>query len=173
MFNHVTMTLILPPGLTQLPSYSYCPLQVNIQCKSSLLRCYADGSRLCNSRSSDVQPQVEEQALWKRGGSVSPKVFGYTFDYDDKLAWANKHNIAPEETPYIRIQIARDEIVKRLPKGHRRLAVVQDDISEVLCLVIGHNKTEEELAKTKDPKILEMFQKVLGEERQPQWFLQI
>lgn len=96
--------------------------------------------------------------------------FGYTFDTDDKLAWADKHNIAPGVEPYYRVDKVRSEIAKRLPKGHRRLAIVHDGISPVSCIVIGLNRTKEEIAKTKDQELLQVFRKVVGEEREPKWY---
>ncbi|PPQ92941.1 hypothetical protein CVT25_000105 [Psilocybe cyanescens] len=122
--------------------------------------------------SSAEQPQVQEQALWKRGGPVPEKVFGFIFSHNRKLAWANKHNIAPEQPEYIRVQLAWNAIARQLPTGHRRLALVHDDKSPVICLVIANNKSETEMAKTKDQALIKAFQKVVGEERQPQWFHQ-
>ncbi|PPQ86530.1 hypothetical protein CVT25_007181 [Psilocybe cyanescens] len=124
-------------------------------------------------RNSEVQlPQVQEQPLWTRGGPVPERVFGFTFDYETKLAWAKKHNLGPEEPNYIQVQMAWNEIMRQLPAGCRCAGLVHDDISPVICIVIANNKTETEIAKSKDEERIKAYQAVVGEERQPQWYLQ-
>ncbi|KJA17820.1 hypothetical protein HYPSUDRAFT_46001 [Hypholoma sublateritium FD-334 SS-4] len=107
--------------------------------------------------------------MWTRTNDVPEMVFGFIFSHNRKLAWANKHNIFPDRHPLHRTEKALKEIARRLPASFRRVALVHDAKSPVICLVICSNKTEAELAKAKDPDILRIYHDVVGIERTPGW----
>jgi hypothetical protein len=107
---------------------------------------------------------------------VPLQVFGWRFAVEELNKWAEDNTIAVDLGAYQRRQLAMNEIVKRLPPGHRRMASVHDeertDISDASkdCFILGSNKTSKDLEQAQDITLIDQFRRVLGPDAPLKWY---
>ncbi|KAF5367334.1 hypothetical protein D9615_010289 [Tricholomella constricta] len=138
-------------------------------------------------RSSREQPTALQHPIpppvrTKRANAVSGaprvpfEVFGWSFNIpDDLVKWANDHDFEPGMDNHYRQQLAKSEILHRLPFGYRAEAYVHDDACPGLnrakryCFVITTNNSQEEIDRAFDMTIINQFRAVLGPDAKLQW----
>jgi hypothetical protein len=92
-----------------------------------------------------------------------------------KLDFANKHNIAEGASDAERTDEAMEYIFQR--STDRRLSLIYYRLSDdgvrrmpASLIVIGSNRSKDELRSAQNPERIQKYQEILGTAERPQWF---
>jgi hypothetical protein len=98
-------------------------------------------------------------------------VLGWLVEFEAMHKWADKHNKAVRNRDEnFKRQYFWSAIARRLPRVCLNISEIEFDDHSRLCIAITANRTQEELDRAKDVKLIEKVRKILDETDPPEWY---